>query len=133
MAVTMTLHNLPEGFAVRAPVAHQLSALPTPLFLAQVAFASFTDFGPLMAMAVALHNIPEGLIVAGAPLLRHSCMFALLTPRLPLCSTHLRCDGQQAAGTRNGLRVGAPRLVSSRSPLRARSKAESCHRACRSL
>jgi ZIP family zinc transporter len=46
MAVTMTLHNLPEGFAV--------------------AFASFTDFGPLMALAVALHNIPEGLIVAGA-------------------------------------------------------------------
>jgi zinc transporter ZupT len=32
----------------------------------QVAFASFTDFGPLMALAVALHNIPEGLIVAGA-------------------------------------------------------------------
>ncbi|KAI3425977.1 hypothetical protein D9Q98_007945 [Chlorella vulgaris] len=44
MAVTMTLHNLPEGFAV--------------------AFASFTDFGPVMAAAIALHNIPEGVIVA---------------------------------------------------------------------
>jgi ZIP family zinc transporter len=41
---------------------------------AQVAFASFTDFGPLMAMAVALHNIPEGLIVAGAPLIAAFCM-----------------------------------------------------------
>lgn len=44
MAVTMTLHNLPEGFAV--------------------AFASFTDFGGVMALAVAVHNIPEGVIVA---------------------------------------------------------------------
>jgi ZIP family zinc transporter len=44
MAVTMTLHNLPEGFAV--------------------AFASLTEFGPVMALAVAVHNIPEGLIVA---------------------------------------------------------------------
>jgi zinc transporter ZupT len=44
MAVTMTLHNLPEGFAV--------------------AFASLTDFGPVMALAVAVHNVPEGLIVA---------------------------------------------------------------------
>ena len=44
MAVTMTLHNLPEGFAV--------------------AFASLTDFGPVMALAVAVHNIPEGLIVS---------------------------------------------------------------------
>lgn len=40
----MTLHNLPEGFAV--------------------AFASFTDFGPIMAAAIAMHNIPEGIIVA---------------------------------------------------------------------
>lgn len=39
MAVTMTLHNLPEGFAV--------------------AFAAFTDFGPVMALAIAIHNIPE--------------------------------------------------------------------------
>jgi hypothetical protein len=39
MAVTMTLHNLPEGFAV--------------------AFAAFTDFGPIMAAAIAFHNIPE--------------------------------------------------------------------------
>ncbi|EFN55734.1 hypothetical protein CHLNCDRAFT_23061, partial [Chlorella variabilis] len=44
MAVTMTLHNLPEGFAV--------------------AFAAFTDFGPIMAAAIAIHNIPEGVIVA---------------------------------------------------------------------
>ena len=44
MALTMTLHNLPEGFAV--------------------AFASFTSFGPVMALAVAIHNVPEGLIVA---------------------------------------------------------------------
>jgi len=44
MAVTMTLHNLPEGCAV--------------------AFASFTDFGPMMALAIALHNIPEGIVVA---------------------------------------------------------------------
>lgn len=44
MAFTMTLHNFPEGFAV--------------------AFASFTDFGPVMAAAIAVHNIPEGIIVA---------------------------------------------------------------------
>lgn len=39
MAITMTLHNLPEGFAV--------------------AFSAFTDIGPIMALAIALHNIPE--------------------------------------------------------------------------
>lgn len=44
MAVTMTLHNFPEGFAV--------------------AFSSLTDFGPTMALAIAIHNIPEGIIVA---------------------------------------------------------------------
>ncbi|KAG2437289.1 hypothetical protein HXX76_005947 [Chlamydomonas incerta] len=44
MAVTMTIHNLPEGFAV--------------------AFSAFTDFGPVMALAIALHNIPEGVIIA---------------------------------------------------------------------
>ncbi|KAK9806683.1 hypothetical protein WJX73_007886 [Symbiochloris irregularis] len=44
MALTMTLHNAPEGFAV--------------------AFASFTDLGPTMALAIAVHNIPEGIIVA---------------------------------------------------------------------
>jgi zinc transporter, ZIP family len=44
MAFTMTLHNLPEGFAV--------------------AFSAFTDFGPIMATAIAVHNIPEGIIVA---------------------------------------------------------------------
>ena len=25
----------------------------------QVAFSSFTDFGPMMALAIAIHNIPE--------------------------------------------------------------------------
>ncbi|GIL59041.1 hypothetical protein Vafri_14009 [Volvox africanus] len=44
MAITMTLHNLPEGFAV--------------------AFSAFTEFGPIMALAIAVHNIPEGVIVA---------------------------------------------------------------------
>jgi ZIP family zinc transporter len=44
MAITMTLHNLPEGFAV--------------------AFSSFTDIGPVMATAIGVHNIPEGIIVA---------------------------------------------------------------------
>lgn len=44
MSLTMTLHNLPEGFAV--------------------AFSSMTDFGPIMALAIAIHNIPEGIIVA---------------------------------------------------------------------
>ncbi|GAX81348.1 hypothetical protein CEUSTIGMA_g8779.t1 [Chlamydomonas eustigma] len=44
MAVTMTLHNMPEGFAV--------------------AFSAFTPLGPVMAVAIALHNIPEGIIIA---------------------------------------------------------------------
>ncbi|KAK9835162.1 hypothetical protein WJX81_002306 [Elliptochloris bilobata] len=44
MALAMTLHNLPEGFAV--------------------AFSAFTDFGGIMALAIAIHNIPEGVIVA---------------------------------------------------------------------
>ena len=44
MAITMTLHNAPEGFAV--------------------AFSSFTDFGPVMAFAIAVHNIPEGYIIS---------------------------------------------------------------------
>jgi ZIP family zinc transporter len=44
MAITMTLHNLPEGFAV--------------------AFSSFTSIGPVMATAIGVHNIPEGIIVA---------------------------------------------------------------------
>lgn len=44
MAVTMTIHNCPEGFAV--------------------AFAANTDIGPMMAAAIAIHNIPEGIIVA---------------------------------------------------------------------
>eukprot|EP00198_Chlamydomonas_reinhardtii_P005322 XP_001694658.1 ZIP family transporter [Chlamydomonas reinhardtii] len=29
-----------------------------------VAFSAFTDFGPVMALAIALHNIPEGVIIA---------------------------------------------------------------------
>jgi len=41
MAITMTLHNLPEGFAV--------------------AFSSFTGIGPVMAAAIGVHNIPEVL------------------------------------------------------------------------
>lgn len=44
MSLTMTLHNLPEGFAV--------------------AFSAMTNFGPIMALAIAVHNIPEGIIVA---------------------------------------------------------------------
>uniref|UniRef100_A0A7R9XTT4 Zinc permease family n=2 Tax=Micromonas pusilla TaxID=38833 RepID=A0A7R9XTT4_MICPS len=44
MAITMTLHNLPEGFAV--------------------AFSSFTSIGPVMAAAIGVHNVPEGIIVA---------------------------------------------------------------------
>ncbi|WIA08935.1 hypothetical protein OEZ85_008352 [Tetradesmus obliquus] len=44
MAITMSLHNLPEGCAV--------------------AFSAFTDFGATMALAIAVHNIPEGLIIA---------------------------------------------------------------------
>jgi len=44
MAITMSLHNAPEGFAV--------------------AFSSFTDFGPIMAFAIAVHNIPEGYIIS---------------------------------------------------------------------
>ena len=44
VAVAMTAHNLPEGFAV--------------------AFSSFTPLGPAMAWAIAAHNIPEGVVVA---------------------------------------------------------------------
>ena len=44
MAITMTLHNLPEGFAV--------------------AFSSYTSVGPIMAAAIGVHNVPEGIIVA---------------------------------------------------------------------
>jgi zinc transporter, ZIP family len=44
MSIAMTLHNLPEGFAV--------------------ACASFTDVGPTMAFAIGMHNIPEGIITA---------------------------------------------------------------------
>ena len=44
MALTMTLHNMPEGFAV--------------------AFSAYTPLGPIMATAIAMHNIPEGIIIA---------------------------------------------------------------------
>jgi len=44
MSIAMTLHNLPEGFAV--------------------ACASFTSVGPTMAFAIGMHNIPEGIITA---------------------------------------------------------------------
>ena len=30
----------------------------------QVAFASYTNLGGIMALAIAVHNIPEGVIVA---------------------------------------------------------------------
>lgn len=46
MAITMTLHNLPEGFAV--------------------AFTAFTPLGPVMALAIAMHNIPEVNTQAGS-------------------------------------------------------------------
>lgn len=46
MALTMTLHNLPEGFAVA--------------FSAKASDKT----GILMAVAIALHNIPEGVVVA---------------------------------------------------------------------
>lgn len=35
----------------------------------QVAFASFTDFGPLMAVAIAVHNIPEVGLNCTCPLM----------------------------------------------------------------
>jgi len=44
MAFAMTLHNLPEGFAV--------------------ACASYTTIGPVMAFAIGMHNVPEGIIIA---------------------------------------------------------------------
>jgi ZIP family zinc transporter len=44
MAFAMTLHNLPEGFAV--------------------ACASYTTIGPTMAFAIGMHNVPEGIIIA---------------------------------------------------------------------
>ncbi|CAG9460526.1 unnamed protein product [Pedinophyceae sp. YPF-701] len=44
MAVTMTLHNMPEGVAV--------------------ASSAFTGLGPIMCLAIAAHNIPEGIVVA---------------------------------------------------------------------
>ena len=64
-----------------------------------------------MAMAVALHNIPEGLIVAGTP---SSWCFSRLCSHLQsplLCSTHLRCDRQQAAGAWHGRCVGMLRVL----------------------
>jgi len=44
MAVAMTAHNAPEGFAV--------------------AFSADTPMGPLMALAIAVHNVPEGVVIA---------------------------------------------------------------------
>lgn len=55
VAVAMTAHNLPEGFAV--------------------AFSSFTPLGPAMAWAIAAHNIPEGVVVA-APVYAVSFSFS---------------------------------------------------------
>jgi ZIP family zinc transporter len=44
MAVAMTAHNAPEGFAV--------------------AFSADTALGPLMTLAIAVHNVPEGVVIA---------------------------------------------------------------------
>jgi len=46
IAIGMSLHNMPEGFAVAAGFSH----LPT--------------FGLLIAGAIALHNIPEGIAIS---------------------------------------------------------------------
>ena len=70
MALTMTLHNFPEGFAVQLYATHILACyagdcVPCLLYLQvmpcflQVAFSSFTSIGPVMALAIAVHNIPE--------------------------------------------------------------------------
>ena len=67
MALTMTLHNMPEGFAVGSGLCHaEASDQPDCRIRGndfiggmQVAFSSFTDFGPYMALAIAIHNIPE--------------------------------------------------------------------------
>ena len=84
MALAMTLHNMPEGFAVRPK--HLPSPIPASdsqlspesgnceavhgrhgeaggvtrcVLWRQVAFSAFTDFGAIMALAIAVHNIPE--------------------------------------------------------------------------
>ena len=66
MALTMTLHNMPEGFAVGSGLPCRSIDQPNCCmrendFIGdmQVAFSSFTDFGPYMALAIAIHNIPE--------------------------------------------------------------------------
>jgi len=46
IAIGVTLHNMPEGFAISAGFYH----LPA--------------FGLLVAVAIALHNIPEGIAIA---------------------------------------------------------------------
>lgn len=80
MALTMTLHNLPEGFAV--------------------AFSALTPLGPVMALAIAMHNIPEGIIIA-API------YAATGNRwkaVGLATASVRCPKQGwglSVGTRN--------------------------------
>ena len=66
MALTMTLHNMPEGFAVGSGLPCRSKDQPVHCIRGnniiggmQVAFSSFTDFGPYMALAIAIHNIPE--------------------------------------------------------------------------
>jgi zinc transporter ZupT len=65
MSMTMTLHNLPEGFAV--------------------AFSSFTDIGVVMAAAIAMHNVPE--VCAGSVRLsvRPPARLRLVCARLSVC------------------------------------------------
>lgn len=45
----------------------------------QVAFSAFTDFGPIMALAIALHNIPE---VSCAALVKMTGQLIRRTPRM---------------------------------------------------
>lgn len=84
MALTMTLHNAPEGFAV--------------------AFASFTNLGGIMALAIAVHNIPEGVIVA-AP------VFAATGSRCKACGLALASGLSEPVGALLALLVVKPFLT----------------------
>lgn len=57
MSLTMTLHNLPEGFAV--------------------CFSAFTDFGPVMAIAIALHNVSEDRGALDCPGGGYECLWGV--------------------------------------------------------
>ena len=86
MAVAMTLHNLPEGFAV--------------------AFSSFTPLGPVMASAIALHNIPEGVVVA-AP------VFAATGSRLAALGLAAASGMSEPVGAAAALFLARPWLLGS--------------------